>query len=185
MLKIFAFFKNYPYIYTYNMPIGNPIIMRSNKYILFQKAHHLRAKVAEYFNYIKGIYHIELLPFKATAKSTPEMREQRVWDREPQPPTLSGLALFLGFESLQAFLLYEQNGAYASTLKRARLQIEAEYEKQLTSQPATGAIFALKSLGWMEKQAEKDGSNSALNTLRIEIVATGPTPAQHEREVTL
>lgn len=168
------------------MPTGKPIIMRNNKYILFQRADNLRLRVADYFNYIKGIYHTELLPFKPTAKGPPEMREQKVWDREPQPPTLSGLALFLGFESLQAFIDYEQNGHYAHILRRARLQIEAEYEKQLSTQPATGAIFALKSLGWMEKQAEKDHAfaNSAAS-LKIEIVLTGPAPAQAEQEVIL
>ncbi|WP_311953247.1 terminase small subunit [Mucilaginibacter terrae] len=160
--------------------------MRNNKYILFPKAHDLRMRVANFFNYIKGEYHTELLPFKPAAKSPPEMREQKVWDREPQPPTLSGLAHHLGFESLQAFITYEQNGHYAHILRRARLQIEAEYEKQLSTQPATGAIFALKSLGWMEKQAEKDHAfASAASSIKIEIVTTGPTPATAEQEVIL
>ena len=111
------------------------------------------------------------------------MRDQKVWDREPQPPTLSGLAFHLGFDSLHAFEAYEKNGRYAAVLQRARLKIESEYEKMLHQQPATGAIFALKSLGWLEKQTN-DTPISDL-TIKIEIVDTGPTPATREQEVAL
>ena len=165
------------------MPTGNLIIMKNSKYILFNNGVKAHIRIADYFNHIKGQYHTELLPFKASAKSPPEMREQKVWDREPEPPTLSGLALFLGFDSLQSFMDYEQNGQFGRVLKRARLQIEAEYEKQLSTQPATGAIFALKSLGWMEKQAEKDSHTPANTSLKIEILLSGPAPAVSEQEV--
>lgn len=157
--------------------------MKHNKYILFNNGVKARDRIAGYFEHIKGQYHTELLPFKASAKSPPEMREQKVWDREPEPPTLSGLALFLGFDSLQSFMDYEQNGRFGRVLKRARLQIEAEYEKQLSTQPATGAIFALKSLGWMERQAEKDSHALTNTSLKIEIMVCGPAPALSEQEV--
>jgi len=114
------------------------------------------------------------------------MREQKVWDREPQPPTLSGLAFHLGFDSLQAFESYEQNGKYSSILKRARLKIESEYEKQLHQQPSTGAIFALKSLGWLEKPGIKPDDIPNHNiSIKIEIVESGPQPATNEQEVLL
>jgi hypothetical protein len=167
------------------MPIGTPIIMK-HKYILFSKVEQINNCIAGYFKWIEGEYHKELLPFKPTAKSPPEMREQKVWDREPQPPTLSGLALHLGFDSLLAFEAYEKNGRFAAIAKRARLQIESEYEKMLHQQPATGAIFALKSLGWMEKQAAKaDEFKPVDSTLTIEIVSTGPAPASCEQDVNM
>ncbi|MFD1255723.1 terminase small subunit [Mucilaginibacter terrae] len=154
-----------------------------NKYILFNRAEHITHCITDYFEWIQGEHHTESLPFKPTAKSPPEIREQKVWDRQPQPPTLSGLALHLGFESLQAFEAYEKNGRFAAILKRARLQIEAEYEKMLHQQPATGAIFALKSLGWLYKPTG-DAPVSDI-TIKIEILETGPAPAAREQEVTL
>lgn len=183
MLKIFAFYINFSYFYILLMPTGTLIIMK-HKYILFNKVEQISTRIAAYFKYITGEFHTEQLPFKPSAKSPPEMREQKVWDREPEPPTLSGLALYLGFDSLQAFEAYESNGRFASILKRARLQIENEYEKQLHQQPSTGAIFALKSLGWMEKSAAKPGEAPEIHaTLKIEIVETGPEPAAREQDV--
>lgn len=154
-----------------------------NKYILFNKVEQINSRIADYFKWIEGEFHTESLPFKPTAKSPPEMREQKVWDREPQPPTLTGLAIYLGFDSLRAFEAYEKNGRFASILKRARLQIENAYEKQLHQQPATGAIFALKSLGWMEKPVD-DVPNNGI-TVKIEIIETGPAPAATEQQVVL
>jgi hypothetical protein len=167
------------------MPIGKPIIMK-HKYILFSKVEQINRRIADYFKWIEGEYHTELLPFKPTAKSPPEMREQKVWDHQPQPPTLSGLALHLGFDSLQAFEAYEKNGRFAAIAQRARLRIESEYEKMLHQQPATGAIFALKSLGWMEKTASNQSESTSANAvLKVEILPTGPTPAACEQDVSL
>jgi hypothetical protein len=164
------------------MPIGTLIIMK-NKYILFSRVEQINHCIADYFKWIQGEHHTESLPFKPTAKSPPEMREQKVWDREPQPPTLSGLAFHLGFDSLQTFEAYEKNGLFATVLKRARLKIEAEYEKMLHQQPVTGAIFALKSLGWLEKSTDNAPVNDI--TIKIEILETGPAPAAREQEVDL
>lgn len=67
-------------------------------------------------------------------------------------PTITGLALYLGFESRQSFYDYEKNGEFSYTIKRARLRIENEYEKALHGNSPTGAIFALKNFGWKDKQ---------------------------------
>lgn len=185
MLKIFAFVKKFTYFYILLMPTGTYIIMK-NQYILFNRSHQIAHRIEDYYKWIEGECHIESLPYKSTAKSPPEMREQKVWDREPQPPTLSGLAFHLGFDSLQAFENYEQNGRYASVLKRARLKIESEYEKQLHQQPSTGAIFALKSLGWLEKSNTKQSDMPEHNlSIKIEIVESGPQLAKSEQEVLL
>jgi len=66
-------------------------------------------------------------------------------------PTITGLALFLGFESRQSFYDYEKMDGYSYTIKRARLFIEREYEEQLQIGNTTGAIFALKNMGWKDK----------------------------------
>lgn len=66
-------------------------------------------------------------------------------------PTMTGLALYLGFVSRQSMLDYEKKPEFSGTIKNARLRIEHEYEKQLYMDKCTGAIFALKNFGWKDK----------------------------------
>lgn len=66
--------------------------------------------------------------------------------------TITGLAFYLGFESRQSFYDYEKREEFSYIIKRARLQIEKSYEQMLFGQNCTGAIFALKNLGWSDKQ---------------------------------
>ena len=66
-------------------------------------------------------------------------------------PTITGLAYHIGFESRQSFYDYEERPEFSYTIKRARLFIEREYEEQLTMGNTTGAIFALKNMGWRDK----------------------------------
>ena len=99
------------------------------------------------------------------------------------PPTISGLAFHLGFDSRQSFENYEANGKWALKLKRARLKIEAVYEQKLHEQPSSGAIFALKNMGWNERLVNKFGTEEAGNLLKVEIVQSGPKLAASEKEV--
>jgi hypothetical protein len=71
---------------------------------------------------------------------------------DPEPPTITGLALHLGFESRQSFYDYEARGEFSYAIKRARLRIENSYEIALRFNNPTGAIFALKNFGWTDKQ---------------------------------
>lgn len=141
----------------------------------------LAQRVNDYFKFIEGEYHIERkLPKNAKDESI--LEEVIIYDRQPEPPTITGLALFIGFSSRQQFEDHEKKPRFAPTLRRARLKIEAEYEKKLHLTSAAGAIFALKSLGWND---DKETTNQALKTLEIKVLETGPTPAQSEKEVIL
>lgn len=92
------------------------------------------------------------------------------WVRMPEPATITGLALFLGFESRQSIYDYEENGEFSYIIKNARLRVECEYEKRLsTAQSPTGAIFALKNMGWKD---------------RSEIDHLNPVPVQWHEEKT-
>ncbi len=74
------------------------------------------------------------------------------WEKlDKDKPTVTGLALFLGFESRQSFYKYEQDGEFSYTIKKARLRIESIYEQNLHSGNPTGSIFALKNFGWSDK----------------------------------
>jgi len=135
----------------------------------------LTKRIAGYFIYIRGEYHHDDKP------DNPKTPAPKIWDREPEPATITGLAYFLGFSSRQAYISYEQSGKHARILQRGTLQIEHEYEKKLHQQ-ATGIIFALKSLGWGEKADDKAAIDEALKTLLIKIIETGPPPAATEKE---
>jgi hypothetical protein len=67
-------------------------------------------------------------------------------------PTITGLALYMGFASRQSFYDYEKSGEFSYIIKRARLRIENKYEEALHGTSPTGAIFALKNFGWKDKQ---------------------------------
>lgn len=103
---------------------------------------------------------------------------------EPKPATLTGLALHLGFHSRAQFEQYEKRGKYAAGLKRARLRIEAIYEKKLHQATFGGAVFALKNLGWVDKSDTKQTAPT-IKTLKVTIVESGPPPAGNEKEVNL
>lgn len=72
----------------------------------------------------------------------------------PNKPTITGLALALGFESRQSMYDYEKKETFSYTIKRARLEIENSYEQDIRNPDLTptGAIFALKNFGWSDKQ---------------------------------
>ena len=73
---------------------------------------------------------------------------------ELNPPTITGLALHLGFESRQSLYEYEQRKEFTYTLRRARMKCENWLERNGLSgnTPPTMAIFALKNYGWSDKQ---------------------------------
>lgn len=148
--------------------------------MFFTDAHSLERLIAAYFKHIMGDYHWEdTLP---DGKTNTQTTRQKVWDREPEPPTLTGLVLYLGFDSRAAFERYEATGQFAATLKRGRLRIEAEYEKKLHQQAPSGAIFALKNLGWNERDTAAD---EPATPLQIEIIDSGIPTAGDERDVML
>ena len=61
--------------------------------------------------------------------------------------TITGLALYLGFESRQSLYDYKEKKDFSYLLKRATLAVENSYE---TSGSAFD-IFALKNMGWKDK----------------------------------
>jgi hypothetical protein len=69
-----------------------------------------------------------------------------------KPATLAGLAYSLGFSDRASLYDYKGKPEFTHTIKRARLYIESMYEEGLQSKNSTGCIFALKNLGWKDKQ---------------------------------
>lgn len=115
----------------------------NNKYALgntlgrppkFAKAEDLSKKISQYFDSLQH-------------ESKGDETEQF-----PDPPTVTGLALFLGFESRQSIYDYaKKEGAFSYIIKRALTVIENHYETRLNYNSPTGAIFALKNMNWSDK----------------------------------
>lgn len=85
---------------------------------------------------------------------TPEKLQTAVdlyFDKE-EKPTLAGLAYELGINR-QTLYNYENKDQFLDIIKKARERVEASYEGRLIygSNP-TGVIFALKNMGWKDKQ---------------------------------
>lgn len=105
----------------------------------YDSSEKLEEKIHEYFN--KGVKVRKVVIGKAPKQDVIEI----------PVPTISGLAYYLGFASRQSFYDYEKKEGFSYTIKRARLFIEVEYEEQLQHGNTTGAIFALKNMGWKDK----------------------------------
>lgn len=76
------------------------------------------------------------------------------------PPTVTGLALALGFTGRQALLNYQAKTKFVDTITRAKARCEAYAEERLFDRNGTtGAQFSLKcNFGWNEKApADTDG----------------------------
>jgi len=80
--------------------------------------------------------------------------------------SVTKLAYYLGFESRQSIYDYGNRGEYSYIIKRALLFIEGEYELNLQGNNPSGSIFALKNMGWTDKQ-EIDQSNSGEMNITI------------------
>lgn len=72
---------------------------------------------------------------------------------EVYKPTLMGVILHCGFNSRRGFLDMRKRGEeFSQAIDRIKAVIEQFYEEQLTSGRINGAVFALKNLGWEDKQ---------------------------------
>lgn len=74
------------------------------------------------------------------------------------PPTITGLALALGFASRQSLLDYQAKREFLDTITRAKARCEQYAEERLFDRDGTsGAQFSLKNnFGWGAAEKEKD-----------------------------
>lgn len=88
-----------------------------------------------------------------------------------EPITLSGLLLHLGIYSKRTFYDYAKRDGFSTPVKRARQVVENAYEKRLHGNSPTGAIFALKNMGWTDKQErEITGKGGSALGITVEFV---------------
>ena len=81
-----------------------------------------------------------------------------LYKKPPKPPTVTGLALALGFTTRQALLNYQGKEQFVDTISRAKTVIEEYAERRLFDRDGcNGAKFSLANnfKGWSEKQEIK------------------------------
>jgi len=97
--------------------------------------------------------------------------------------TFAGLALHLGFSSMQEMEDYGHKGKFAQKIKRARLRVIADYERKLHITSSTGAIFALKNSDWNARPEPKPADDTINIDIKMDVIQTGPPLASSEKEV--
>lgn len=115
---------------------------------VFDNPEDMQEAIDKYFQHVKGEFKwVDVIDESGKPAKVKE------WIREPEPITITGLCLFLGFESRQSFYDYEKRKEFSYIVKKARLNVEKHYEMsaQFAKSPAFH-IFALKNMGWSDKQ---------------------------------
>lgn len=129
----------------------------------FKSPKALAKKVEQYFEYIKG--EEKETKVKVTDPTTGKVTLGRQIEvvRNPEPATITGLVLFLGFASRQSLDDYaEKNEEFADIIARARTMVQYHYERRLVGRDTNGVQFALMNMGW-KNRIETDNTNKNLN----------------------
>ena len=109
---------------------------------LYKTARAMQRKIDEYFSAHTGRF-----PVLCAGKPVFDRHGKPVL--EERPPTVAGLALFLGFADRSSLYEYMGRAEFADTIKKAVTRMEAYAESALlVKDKPTGSIFWLKNHGW-------------------------------------
>ncbi len=117
---------------------------------MFKSAKEMQKKIDEYFKRCEGELALD-------EDGQPIVTKYGyLYKIPPKPPTVTGLALALGFNSRQALLNYQGKPEFNDTITRAKSKVEEYAEMRLFDKDgANGAKFSLANnfKGWKEKQS--------------------------------
>lgn len=129
--------------------------------LLYKTARAMQDKIDEYFTQRVGKFPV----FNGG---------QPVFDKygkavfEEVPPTVAGLALFLGFADRTGLYEYKARAEFSDTVKKAVTRIERYAEEAvLTRDKPTGAIFWLKNHGWTAEEHTSLAVTEPLNEAEL------------------
>jgi len=120
---------------------------------IYETPEQLEAAIEDYFN---------PMTYEDVKKTRSGTLKAEAGRKQREKVTITGLALHLGFESRQSFYDYEEKPEFSYIIKRARLRVEMGYEERLADPGCTGAIFALKNMGWKDKSEVEQSGEMAL-----------------------
>lgn len=92
---------------------------------------------------------------------------------DAHPPTVTGLALALGFNTRLSLLNYQAKPAFVNTVTRAKSRVEQYAEERLFDKDgANGAKFSLANNweGWREKQQIEADVKQETTIINVELV---------------
>lgn len=141
----------------------------------FKTKEEIQEKIDAYFKECDGV------PFYGEdGRPLQTVKGYILYKKEPKPPTVTGLALALGFLSRQSLLEYQGKKEFSDTITRAKLYIEEYTERRLFDRDGVqGAKFSLINnfKGWSDKP-EKDNED----TVSSNMVALAEIIASSNRE---
>lgn len=142
----------------------------------YKKSSEMQVKIDEYFKKCEGVILKNEQGYPVTNK------KGLVYLEKPRPPTITGLALALGFTSRQALLNYQFKKEFFDTVTRAKARVELYNEEALyTKEGCNGAKFNLSNNfdGWAEKsEVETKGANCGV--ILLPSVGEGLKPPENE-----
>lgn len=146
-------------------PIGNKYAVGNNggRPPIYNNPEDLISACEEYFTYIEGEFEEQTIKAKDEGSGKMITKKVKVWLRYPEPATITGLTLYIGFADRGTLDDYEKKDEFSHIIKKARKIVEYHYEIRLHGDKNTGAIFALKNMGWSDKQELEHSGNMQMN----------------------
>ncbi len=137
---------------------------------LFSTPEELQIKIDEYFTKYDGI----TIAKDQDGNVLTDSKNRPVF--ELKPPTIAGLALYLGFLNRHSIYDYEKrNDEFSHIIKRAVLKVEEFAESQLYGGKPVGSIFWLKNHKWQDKTEIEASVNLIVNQKIANEKADGST----------
>jgi hypothetical protein len=126
--------------------------------------------VDDYFEWIKGEYHEETVVVTEEDQDGSKNKVQKiikVWDRNPEPPSVTGLTLHLNFSSKDTLYQYAKKPSFSDSIKKGLTKIEQYHEFKIGyGDKCTGNIFALKNMGWVDKTVQELKAEMQLSQIK-------------------
>lgn len=160
------------------------VTVSKNKYVgrppKFRTKEEIQVKIDAYFKECEGEL---LLDGNGNPVCTP--KTGLVYIKQPKPPTVTGLALALGFASRQSLMEYQGKKEFADTIIRAKSRIEEYAEARLFDRDGVnGAKFSLINnfRGWGEKPEQEQDTGSNMVALAEILMRPGKNRNIHDFE---
>lgn len=122
----------------------------------FETPQQMYAEIEAYFEWIQGEVEIRKTKIPAANRKGYIIAEEEVWIRKPEPPTITGMCLYLGFSGRSALERYKKDhDGFVDIVNYGIARVANGYEGNLHGAKCFGSIFALTNIqsdNWKQKQ---------------------------------